>query len=339
MNAFASLMRRCREEDRLISALIELGFRCPLNCVFCYTKSSVETTSLSLRQYLDFLRELEEHGVMFLSFSGGEPTVHQDFYPLGRAARKSGLVIRIKTAGSHLSPEEIRRIRGELDPFVVEVSIHGARATTHEAQTRVPGSFRRLLGVIETFQDLGQRVELRCVLSRLNEVEIQSIQALARSLGTSLTVDTEVGPVGGVDGLDEKLAPSRDGLCSFFRNTVPGEDLQTEDPGCDDEEPGGRYCGAGSSTITLDPDGNILPCPAWRTPLGSLHEKSFTEIWRDSEILPMIRRSNEAVARKIRSISGGEFLAFCPGHALARGTAPDEIYAQAWRRRDAFMLK
>jgi len=336
MNAFTSLMWRCREADRLVSALVELGYRCPMNCVFCYTRSCGEDRPLSREQYLGFFRDLEELGVMFLTFSGGEPTVHRHFFDLGKAARRAGFVLRIKTSGSHLTREEISRIREEIDPFVVEISLHGARAATHERQTRVPGSFRRLLDAVEGFRETGQRVELRCVLSRFNEGEIQDIRALARSLGLLLSIDTEVGPFGGNARGAEILAPSSEALEFVFSSPdmagCSGGNLSPEDT------PDGwrhRYCGAGSSSITLDPNGNILPCPAWRTVLGNLHERSFSNIWRNSKTLEQVRRNNENIARKIRSIEGGNLLAFCPGHAVARGTSPDRIYPQAWRRRDA----
>ena len=57
-------------------------------------------------------------------------------------------MVRIKSNGHALAARLARRLQDEVDPYMVEVSLHGASAATHDRQTRVPGSFERLVANI-----------------------------------------------------------------------------------------------------------------------------------------------------------------------------------------------
>ena len=119
---------------------------------------------------------------MNLTLTGGEPLAHPDFLALGARARELGFVVRVKSNGHALRGELARRLRDEIDPFLIEVSLHGATAATHDRQTRVPGSFDRLLANLRELRELGLRVKLNSTLTAWNEGEIAGMFALADAL-------------------------------------------------------------------------------------------------------------------------------------------------------------
>ena len=55
------------------------------------------------------------------------------------------------------------------------MSLHGATAATHDRQTRVPGSFDRLLANLGELRPLGLRVKLNSTLTAWNEGEIEGM--------------------------------------------------------------------------------------------------------------------------------------------------------------------
>src|SRR6185295_4685519 len=160
-----------------------------LDCFFCYNDLGAVGRPLSLEQYCDLFAELAGLGVLNLTLSGGEPLAHPDFLPLGARARELGFVVRVKSNGHALRGELARRLRDEVDPFLVEVSLHGASAATHDRQTRVPGSFERLLANLGELRALGLRVKINSTLTAWNEGEIEEMYALADRLGLPLQLD------------------------------------------------------------------------------------------------------------------------------------------------------
>src|SRR4051812_26325463 len=270
--SLARLMAKAWQDNLLVSVLVELTYRCNLDCFFCYNDLALSGQPLSREQYFRFFDELRELEVLHLTLSGGEPLAHPDFLALGARARELGFVVRIKSNGHALRGELARRIRDEIDPFVIEVSLHGATAATHDRQTRVPGSFERLLANLAELQILGLRVKLSSTLTAWNEGEVEAMFALADALGLPLQVDPEVTPRD--DGSREPLqvAPSREGVLRLFRvQTERGRALAAGAVpvamrSADEimPVPVGKHCGAGSAGLAVDPFGNGYPCGQWR---------------------------------------------------------------------------
>ena len=343
---FNALMARSWSENRLFSALIELTYRCNLDCFFCYNDLHLRGEPLSREQYFRFFDDLREMEVMNLSLSGGEPLAHPDFLALGARARELGFVVRVKSNGHALRGELARRVRDEVDPFLIEVSLHGASAATHDRQTRVPGSFDRLLANLEELRALGLRVKLNSTLTAWNEGEIEGMFAVADALGLPLQVDPEVTPKD--DGSREPLqvAATREGVLRLFRlqfergRAVGSADGQSGEVarGGDDgtlPAPVHKHCGAGSSGIAIDPYGNVYPCVQWRQPVGNLHRQSIGEIWMRSAGLTEVRDLTVRVKELVDAQGpGSHLLNFCPGSANAHGGDPLQLYPAAGQRRE-----
>ena len=322
-------------DNVLFTVLIELTYRCNLDCFFCYNDLSQRGKPMRLDDYIKVLDDLAAMQVMTITLSGGEPLAHPDFFEIGKAARQRGFVVRIKSNGHALRNDLARRVQDEIDPFIIEISLHGGSAKTHDRQTRIPGSFERLLENLKGFRDLGLRFKLNSALTVWNEGEIREMFAIADSLGATLQFDPTVTPRddGNVEPLD--IAASPDGLRSLVRIQFerarqsgssdpnvqrPAQDADLAPPGPE------KHCGAGSSTIAIDPFGNVYPCVAWRSAVGNLHNASIQEIWTDPTLLPEFRQATVAAKDMLESEGTlGTYLAFCPGLAVNRTGRPDII--------------
>ncbi len=355
------ILAKTWEENLLFSVLVELTYRCNLDCFFCYNDLGLAGRPLAKEQYLALFADLAEMGVLNLTLSGGEPLAHPDFLALGRRARELGFVVRVKSNGHALRGELARRVKEEVDPFLVEVSLHGATPETHDRQTRVPGSFARLMANLAEMRELGLRVKVNSTLTAWNEGEIEAMFDLVESLGLAFQVDPEVTPKD--DGNREPLAvsPTRDGVRRLF--AVQAERARrAEEAAAAANQPGApaiaqavatataiqktgddgtmpiaprKHCGAGSSGIAVDPYGNVYPCVQWRRPVGNLHERSIREIWTGSRDLDDIRGLT-ARAKEVVDAYGpaGALLNFCPGAAATHSGDPLAVYPDAERRME-----
>jgi MoaA/NifB/PqqE/SkfB family radical SAM enzyme len=289
--------------------------------------------------------------VLYLILTGGEPLAHPDFMSLGRKARELGFVVRIKSNGHALRGKLVRRIKEEVDPYWIEVSLHGARPETHDRQTRVPGSFERLMANCEEMRAAGLRVKLNSALTAYNENEISEMFAIADRLGVRLQFDPEVTPRDDGDRSPLSIAASCEGLRRLFRvqserarraaaqagtSNDPPEVLRQADDFMPVPARSNKHCGAGSSGIAVDPYGNVYPCVQWRRKAGNLHQGSIKEIWARSTTLTEVRNLTVEAKKVVDGFGpAGQLLSFCPGSAELNTGSPLEVHSAARRRMEA----
>lgn len=306
--SYQALLARVVGRNIPFSVLLELTYRCNLDCFYCYNDRASAGTPLSLDQYLALFRDLRALGTLNLTFSGGEPLAHPDFFSLGAKARTQGFLIRIKTNGHGINARLGRRLRDELDPHILEVSLHGASPATHDRQTRVPGSFARLLRNLGHLARVGLRVQLNATLTAWNEGELEPMADLADGLGLPLRWSTQVTARDDGDPTPLGIAPAPEALARLesllAERSARGGNGAGEDGG-EPPTPWDKVCGSGASGFTVDPWGNLYPCVQWRVPAGNLHRQSVREIWEGSQTLKLVRERTEALARAVKTEGPG----------------------------------
>ncbi len=344
--SFSDTIKRSWNENHLMSVLLELTYACNLDCAFCYNDLALEGKRLSLAQYRELLEDLASLSALNVTLTGGEPLAHPQFYEIGGYARELGFVVRLKSNGHALNEKVARRIRDEIDPFIVEVSLHGAQPATHDRQTRVPGSFARLVENIRAMKAIGLRVKVNSVLTTWNESEVEAMLALCEALGAPLQIDPEVKPRDDGDTSPLRIAASSAGLARYKRALArqhQSEAGHTEERDSVDsfvasarrETTNGtdKHCGAGSNNLTVDPYGNVLPCVQWRVPVGNLHQSRVTEIWSSSLALAEVRQTTKAAKQMLERFGEAGFVAnFCPGAAHTHSGDPLAMYPAAQQR-------
>lgn len=320
--SFQNVIARSWDDNQLMTALIELTYRCNLDCFFCYNDLSLRGTPLTFEQYDALLRDLAAMNVLTVVLSGGEPLAHPDFFRIGARARELGFVVRVKSNGHALHGELARRLRDEVAPFVVEVSLHGATAETHDRQTRVSGSFTRLLSNLREILDLGLRVKVNSALTRWNEHEIEAMYAITDSLGVALQFDMQVTPRDDGDASPMAIAASADGIRRLMRINVARAGSAASEP-APPTPPTSKHCGAGSSGIAIDPFGNIYPCVQWRHSVGNLHNVSVSNLWNSA--FGDVRAATTAAKDVVDAHPAGKLLNFCPGLAAMLTGSPLQV--------------
>lgn len=331
--SFARTVIESRRKRRLMSVLLELTYRCNLDCTFCYNDRSLEGRPLSLAQYRALLEELAALNVLDIVLSGGEPLAHPDFFEIGALTRQLGFVVRVKSNGHAIGEAVAARIKREIQPVLVEVSVHGASPRTHDRQTRVPGSFERLVRNIGHMRASGLSVRANVPLTRWNEHEIAEMFELADALGVRMRVDPETKARDDGDRSPLALAPSREGRVRLHE-VVTRRDRAPASIGSEGHDLGAAFdadvhCGAGVTTLTIDPVGNVLPCVQWRRPVGNVHSTSIERIWRESTELAEIRSENAGARDLLRRLEPDEKPEnYCPGEAYmlaGRASAVDAV--------------
>lgn len=347
--SYGNIVSRTWKENVLFSVLLELTYKCNLDCYFCYNDLELRGKPLSEEQYFELLDELVKLQVLHLVLSGGEPLAHPAFFRIGARARELGFVTRIKSNGHALNERLAIRVKNEINPFAIDVSLHGASPETHDRQTRVPGSYRRLLANIRIMKDLDLRLKLNAVLTAWNEHELEQMFEVADRFEIPIQMDSTVTSRDDGDSEPTQISASRESfrrLMAIQAQREPERFQQKTDTAgtansktCDGNpvESEGKHCGAGSSTLAIDPYGSVFPCVQWRRPLGNLHQQNIHKIWQRAPGLGEVRELTAGV--KIRLLEFDEAVSqmgFCPGLAELESGSPTEIYPAAQGRLDAF---
>ncbi|MCA9574694.1 MAG: radical SAM protein [Polyangiales bacterium] len=337
--------QRAWTTHRLTSVLFELTYACNLDCEFCYNDLGLAGSPLTLAEYHAALAELADMGVLNLTFSGGEPLAHKDFFAIAGRARELGFVTRIKSNGHALRGTVARRLREEVDPYIVEVSLHGASAEVHDRQTRVPGSFDRLLANLAELRGLGIRLKVNSTLTRYNEHELPDMFRICDELGAQLQVDPEVKPRDDGDRTPVDLTASDAGRQRLkdlqLRRSVkedPTEEAARQalraaaETRRESVKASDKHCAAGSAHVAIDPMGGILPCVQWRVTVGNVRD-GIERVFGRSGALDGVRETTRAVKRMVDEHgAAGQLMNFCPGAAHTYSGDPLALYAPATER-------
>jgi mycofactocin biosynthetic radical S-adenosylmethionine protein MftC len=292
-----TVMKAVRAKRLLHCVTLELTYSCNLDCFYCYNDRGRPGTPLSLAQYRVLLEDLARLQTLFLMLTGGEPMIHPHFFDIGNMARELGFVVWIRTNGHLLDPRNVERLLREVEPYSVEVTLHGASAEVHDRQTRVPGSFDRLVRHLRHARAAGLRCATVATPTAWNEHQIEVMIALGDELGAPLHFQGPVGPRDNGDREPLSIQPSRaawdriEALVAERRESISAgpECLAPEaSPDAGAEEI--ASCSVGLTGVDIDPFGNVQACMHIREAAGNLHQQSIEEIWNHSPLFARVRK-------------------------------------------------
>ncbi len=293
-----TILKTVRARRLLHDVTLELTYRCNLDCFYCYNDRDKRGTALSLAQYRVLLEDLARMQTLFVMLTGGEPMIHPHFFEIGRMCRELGFVVRVRTNGHTLFPRNVERLINEVDPYVVEVTLHGSTAEVHDRQTRVPGSFDRLIRHLRHARTAGLRCSMVTTPTAWNEHQIEAMLVLGDELGVPLRFQGPVGPRNNGDTSPLSIQPKRETwnlvetlvakrrASGDSRESGNGRPDLTIDTGA--ETP--ATCSIGLGGVEIDPYGNVQACMHLQESAGNLHDQSIEEIWNSSPLFSRVHQ-------------------------------------------------
>lgn len=339
---WAEFARRVTAERVPFSGSLALTHRCNLACVHCYAREdgAAAAAELSTAEWLGIIDEAGEAGCLYLLLTGGEPLLRDDFAAIYAHAKQRGFLVTVFTNATRVN-DRIAGLFRDLPPRLVEVSIYGASAATHDRITGVPGSFALALQGVERLAGLGIPLGLKSVMMTLNIAEFSAIEELARGMGARFRMDPAIFP--SLAGDRSPLAlrvpaeqavalefadPARVGewreFYSRFENKATGKSVYS--------------CAAGMSTFHVDPRGILYPCVMAARRGFPLARSSFRKRWRED--MPLIRAEEFAADAKCFDCRLKSLCGYCPGlFELENGDerVPSEYVCELGRLRREYL--
>ncbi len=277
---------------RPFALLAELTYRCPLHCPYCSNPTQYPPgEGLPTDVWRRVVREAAALGVMHVGFSGGEPLLRRDLAVLVAEARAAGLYTNLITSAVGLDEARAHEMRAAgLDS--VQISFQSDRP---EEADRIAGTraHERKLAAVRTVRDSGMALSMNVVLHREIIGRLPEIVAFAASLGAERLELANAQYYGWGFLNRAQLLPTREQVAEAFRVATQ---LQAEHRGRmeifyvlpDYYEARPKPCmnGWGRRYVTVNPAGDVLPCPTAAGIPGmrfeNVRERSLDWIWKES---------------------------------------------------------
>ena len=273
--------------------LLELTYRCPLHCVFCYNPTDFARTGAELptAEWLRVLGEARALGAVQLGLSGGEPLEREDLEIIVAEAHRLGFYINLITSGVGLTAARIGALkRAGLDHIQLSFQDSTRELNDFLSSTR---TFELKAKVAALIRAHGYPMVLNVVLHRLNIDHVGEILDMAERIGAQYVELANTQYYGWAWLNRQRLLPTRaqleraEAVTQRFRERVGGSmQVYFVVPDYFERRPKACMGGLGSVFLGIAPDGTALPCHAARMlpdlDLPNVRSADIRSIWYDS---------------------------------------------------------
>jgi radical SAM protein with 4Fe4S-binding SPASM domain len=295
-------------------------FSCNLRCAHCYLNAGrKEEKELNTNEGKRIIDQIAEVSQPILVLSGGEPLLRQDIYELAEYGVNKGLRIVMGTNGTLITDQVAGRLKTS-GISKVGISLDSTEPKKHDSLRGFNGAWRQTIKGIEACRKINLDFQIHTTVTRDNHDEIDEIIDLAQQLGASDFHLFFLVPSGRA-GTAQAITPE---MCEKMLDHIleqRGKRAFEVKPTCAPQyvriakEKGialdrwGRGCLAGINYCRIYPTGEVTPCPYLSLSVGDLRQKSFKEIWFNSEVFSHLRNFKNLKGRcgvcKYQELCGG----------------------------------
>ncbi|WP_265444188.1 radical SAM/SPASM domain-containing protein [Acetivibrio straminisolvens] len=270
---------------------VALTYACNIKCRFCYAgctgvKKSRELDKEGFQKVLDIIRYEAE--VPSVSFTGGEPLLNKNLPELIKYASKvNGMRVNLITNGTLITPKKAKEL-AKAGLSSAQVSIESPNASEHDSITGIPGSHEASVSGFKALKDAGILVHPHFTICKQNQKSAVEYPEFCKEIGSDRFSANLVIPAGRGD--DDELTvrysdigemveeirkkASMAGVKFMWYSPTPLCLFNPIPAGL-----GNKGCSACEGLLSVDPEGNILPCSSWAEPMGNLLKEGFEDVW------------------------------------------------------------
>jgi len=278
---------------------IALTFKCQNDCIHCYAGGPHQTIELSTEQWKKVIDKLSEIGVFILTFTGGEPTLHEDLPELLEYAQNKGIVTGLISNGRRLKDEKYVDTLEKAGLDFVQITLESHLPRVHDVMTNSEGSWKDTVKGIKNVVKSEIYVSTNTTLSKHNADEFLKTIDYLKELGVNAFGCNSLIYSGKASTVSEKFTLTIDELKVLLPMVKEKAQIlglkflwYTPTQYCQFNPVqfglGIKSCTAAMINACVGPNGDVYPCQSYFENLGNILSESWVKIW------------NHPLAEKIR---------------------------------------
>lgn len=288
----------------ITSVMLELTYNCSEQCVHCYNIGASHSENqishrdqikgLDFEDYKKIIEELYTQGLFKVSLSGGDPFSNPNAWDIIEYLYDKEIAFDILTNGQKLTGQTLKL--AEYYPRSVGVSVYSSEPGIHDKITRVPGSWKKSIHVLEELGDLSVPLNIKCCIMQPNFTTYKGIADIAKSVGGQPQFEVSVtDSVEGDKYVSQNLRLTSEQYKIVLRDANIPLYVGPEAPnyGGQKKDMKSKGCRAGENSFCIRPDGEVIPCCSFHLSFGNLRNESIKEILKSENLKEWLEYSLE----------------------------------------------
>jgi len=141
---------------------LDTGKECNYNCYFCYYQGHLDEQD-SYEEIIERAKKLKDLGITEIDLSGGESSIHPDWFKILDYCNKNFNRISCLSNGSMFSDFEFLKKSKEHGLSEILFSVHGIE--DHDKIVQIPGAFENIIQSIINANNLEILVRINCTVT------------------------------------------------------------------------------------------------------------------------------------------------------------------------------
>jgi radical SAM protein with 4Fe4S-binding SPASM domain len=275
--------------------------RCNLRCSHCYINAGERQfgNELSTDAAKMLIHQITEVSKPLLILSGGEPILREDIFEIVRYGVDRGLKMGMGSNGMLIDDDIAKKLK-EAGMGTVAISLDSSVPERHDEFRGVKGCWEHAVNAIESLKKYNLQVQVNATVTRQNYDEVDDIMSLAEKLGVENFHLFFLVPTGRGTSVEDITPKMYEDMITNTLTQTTKHKMNVK-PSCAPQfmriakEQGVdmtrwiRGCVAGLYYCRIYPSGEVTPCPYLPINLGNIRERSFKDIWFNSEVFKALR--------------------------------------------------
>lgn len=295
----------------------EITRRCNLKCVHCRSSSEMEVIGhpdFSTEEAFRIIDDIASYAKPVVVLSGGEPLLRKDVFEIAKYGTEKGLRMCLATNGTLVNDEVCEKIKSS-GIRIVSLSLDGSTKEVHDNFRNEKGAFDGTINAARLFKKHGIEFIINSSFTKRNQEEIPKVYRLAKELGATAWYMFMIVPTGRGEEIMNELISKEDyeEILNWHYQMEKEEQEMLVRPTCaphyyriviqKSKEEGSKFqrrtlkfstggskgCIAGQLICLINVDGDVLPCSYFPMSAGNIRERSFKDIWENSELFKELR--------------------------------------------------
>lgn len=276
----------------------DITHKCNELCIHCLVDK--DNAEAETKDILDILRQSANLGFTSYSISGGEPSIHPDFYKILTAARDLGFYFTLFSNVINMTEDDVAKIAG-LFPDKIRISLYSMLSETHDQITQISGSHKKTMLGIMLFKNASVPLYINIPVTNKNFDGYQNVADFCDKNGFERSIDPVVQPTRDLRDKNMNLQ------LTYLQAKEATAFQQTADVLVANVKDGNIVCNAGADP-SIDANLNVYPCPGIRVPLGNLNKSTLAELIYEHPLIEELQNLN---LEKLKVCQACEYLSGC----------------------------